>query len=292
MGLVVDYGNNNIYVTDSHLVARINSINTNLPDGAAESYSVTPLAGNQNAGLRDANGTSARFHSPFFVTIDLTNSYLYISDTLNYRLRRVSLNDPLYSVVTYGSFTTAGTGGQLTNGIVLDTEGQNIYAVATYLNGIWKIPVLSNAAYPSPSAGWTLLNGNGATGTAKLATGQLVDGTLATSQWFSPGAISIDSQDNLYIIDNYQTSSLSGSTMTLQTQIGIRRVSTQSSFVTTIAGKFCRVQYSTSVTNNDPADVCTQSSGVTGYYVNGNGTQTGFSKDPRRSVGGYLVAGA
>lgn len=242
-----------------------------------EVYTVTQIAGNQLPGLRDTNGTSTRFNNPSFVVIDLTDSYLYISDVTNFRIRRLALKDPLFSVVTYATFTSE------VNGIALDSTAQNLYVVATATNGIWKVPILNAGAYPSPSQGWTMVVANPSPGD------QLVDGPLSSAKFFKPSAVAIDQYNNLYVIDNWQRSTVLSGNIVLYTQISIRRVSTQSSFVTTLAGKLCRVTYSG--TNYDPSDVCTQSSGVLGHYVNGNGTTTGLSKYIYRNVGGYIAAG-
>jgi hypothetical protein len=101
MGLVVDYNNVNVYVGDRHVIARINSINLNA-NVLTENYAVDDISGNVVIGLRDGNGTTARYNEPRFVTIDKADRYLYISDVLNYRLRRLDLSSPLYTVVTYG----------------------------------------------------------------------------------------------------------------------------------------------------------------------------------------------
>jgi len=87
---------------------------------------------------------------------------------------------------------------------VLNTARDYLYAIATYLNGIWKIPIQSTL--PVSTSNCTFLNSPASPPSSSLATaGQLYDGALATSLWYryQPGAVAIDNQDNLYVIDQW-----------------------------------------------------------------------------------------
>ena len=196
MGLVVDPSNSFVYVSDRHSIARINSfdVNGNTNGGTAhtEFYTVTKLTGTTTTGNVDGDSSTARFNEPRFVTIDSAGTFLYVSDVLNYGIRRINLKDSLYPTVTYASFGT----NKETNGIALNAAGTILYAVATSLNKIWAIPILSGGAYPSYSSSWMAIG----TGTA----GQLVDGSLDTAQFNLPSSLTIDDQDNLYVVDNYE----------------------------------------------------------------------------------------
>jgi sugar lactone lactonase YvrE len=154
------------------------------------------------------DGTAARFHEPRFLAIDPSDRYLYVSDVMNHKLRRVdlsvsssssssSLSSPSYSVVTYGTFATE------TNGIAIDSSGRNLYAVSTGSHSLYQIPILASGEYPSPRSGWTLL-----TSTRR---GPPRDGPLSMSEWSSPSSIAIDGQDNLYVMDHWDSSSSSSS---------------------------------------------------------------------------------
>lgn len=79
-GLAID-GNNTLYVADtgSHTIRRITA------DGT-----VTTLAGlGGSSGSSDGSGSSARFNSPWGVTVDRSGT-IYVADTGNHTLRRVT----------------------------------------------------------------------------------------------------------------------------------------------------------------------------------------------------------
>lgn len=94
-GITVDRAGN-LYVVD-HGSHRIRKIVNALASGGG---TVSTLAGS-DAGYADGTGTSARFCHPVGISVD-TAGYLYIADTHNHRIRRVSPS----GVVT----TIAGTG--------------------------------------------------------------------------------------------------------------------------------------------------------------------------------------
>jgi len=223
MGLVIDSSNSIIYVGDRHLISRVD-INWN--QYVNESYPVVEVVGRKAYGFVNGNGSVAMFYEPRFVIIDSSDRYLYVSDVLNYAIRRVDLNSAVYDTTTYAVFS-----GQETNGIALSSDNSVIYAVATSLNGLWKIPVLSTGV---SSTSFTFLTN------PSKAKGQLVDGPLESSLWYRPGALTIDRADNLYVVDNWDLfTRVTSSTSNMYFNYAIRRVSTSSGFVTTMAGKYC-----------------------------------------------------
>jgi len=274
MGMVVDSLNANLYVGDRHLIAKVITDNTN-QNPFNELYQVLEICGSYASGNVVGNGTFSRLFEPRFIAIDNSNTYLYASETLNYQLRRVDLSSaPLYNSDIYITFGT----GLETNGIVLSTAGDFIYATATSLNGLWKIPVVSSL--PIQISACVFLNTPSGTNPGNtFASGQLKDGPLSTSQWFSPGAIAIDSHDNLYVMDQWQSgSSKVRLTYSQGFNSAIRRVSTTHSFVTTLAGRYCFVS-GFSAANPKPSAIC---------YSDGNSTSAGLSKWRSQSISSFI----
>lgn len=208
MGMVVNNANNKLYVGDRHLISRV-SFNVNSPvDG--ESYTVYELIGNIARGLRDGNKTTSRFNEPRFVAITSDDNWLFVSDSLNYRIRRIDIsadktlvlgNDNpaalAYTSVTYAAFTTGTIPQREHNGIAINAAGNTLFVVSTGLHGVWKIPILAANAYPSPSTGWLFI------GDAAKTKAQIVDGISSSARFAAPGACTIDDHDNLYVMDYY-----------------------------------------------------------------------------------------
>jgi len=311
LGLVVNKANNKLYVGDRHKIVRL-SFDINAPV-LNEKYVGYDLIGNAALGLRDGNRTTTRFKEPRFVVIDKNDKYLYVSDVLNYRLRRVDISAdaslvynkntpgsdaPLastpYTSVTYASFlpeagvpsTVCNSDGCETNGIALSFDNKYIFAVATKLNGIWKIPIVASEGYPSPRSGWTWLAGARTLAGAPTGEGgQLVDGVATGAKFYSPAACTIDNKDNLYVMDYWE----SYTDIDAYTQMGhfnyaIRRYDSSKNFVSTIAGKYCVNTFEPGATGADvPSAPC---------LSDGNGTVAGITKNIKVTVSSYLAAGA
>jgi hypothetical protein len=262
MGLVL--GKKILYVCDRHVIAAVN-----LSERKNESWSVAEISGNSAYGFSNGNGKSARFFEPRFVAIDSTTNILYISDVLNYALRIVALNTSQYITTTYCSFS-----GKETNGIALSNENKFLFAAATALNGLWKIPIQEG---PVPSSLFDFITN------PSHAKGQLVDGALNSSLWYRPGSLTIDRADNLYVMDSWDSiSRLSSSTSNMYFNYAIRRVSTSLGRVTTMAGKYCSYLGASNSLSN-PSEIC---------YSDGNGTAAGLSKVKSMSVSSYLAVGS
>lgn len=139
MGLVFDSSNTKLYVGDRHLISIVNVDNTNQVL-FNETYSVSDICGDIAFGNVEGNGTFSRLYEPRFVIIDSSDTYLYVTEALNFQIRRIDLSSaPLYNSLVYVKFGS-GTAFE-TNGIAMSNAGDYIYAVATALNGLWKIPV-------------------------------------------------------------------------------------------------------------------------------------------------------
>jgi uncharacterized protein (TIGR03437 family) len=169
---------------------------------------IATVAGNGTNGSSGDNGpaTSAQLRAGSLAVDSAGN--LYIADTLNNRIRKVS-NGAITTVAGNGSPGFGGDNGPATSaqlyypgGIVLDSAG-SLYIADTYNSRIRKV---ANGVI-------TTVAGNGMQGFKG-------DNIPATSALISPAGIALDSADNLYIADFYA--------------VGIRKIS--NGVIATVAG--------------------------------------------------------
>ncbi len=160
---------------------------------------ISAFAGSGTGGFSGDGGvaTNARIHLPGGVAVDAAGN-VYIADTYNNRIRKVSTNGIITTVA--GSSNTPngliGDGGQATNatlsfprGVALDPSG-NLYIADTGNERVRKVD--ANGII-------TTVAGNGTTGTI----GNVGDGNAATrASLSSPAAVAFDSAGNLYIADS------------------------------------------------------------------------------------------
>ncbi|WP_321961445.1 NHL repeat-containing protein [Paraburkholderia sp. J7] len=135
-GLAVDKSGN-IYVADSSN----NEIRKVTASGV-----VTTFAGSTTAGAADGNGTAASFHLPYKVTFDASGN-LYVGDTMNYAIRRITPSGDVATIAGSGSRGSAngiGTAASFAGptGVAVDANG-NLY-VSDYSNS--EIRLLTPAA--------------------------------------------------------------------------------------------------------------------------------------------------
>ncbi len=210
---------------------------------AGTGATIATVAGNGTAGYSGDNGlaTSAELYDPFEVAIDGPGN-LYIADTFNNRVRKVSTNGVITTVAGNGVAGYLGDSGPATSaelnnpqGLTVDSAG-NLYIADVHNNRVRKV---------SPSGTITTVAGNGVAGYGG-------DGGAATSASLDyPAGVKLDSAGNLYIAD--------------QNNQRIRKVTT-SGVITTVAGNGV-AGYSgdngsaTSASLSQPGDIAVDTSG-------------------------------
>jgi uncharacterized protein (TIGR03437 family) len=143
-----------------------------------------------------ADATQAALYDPGPVAVDASGN-VYISDVLNWRVRKVTPGNAISTVAGNGNFADSGDGGvataasfELISGIAVDSKGA-VYVADLFASRVRKIG--TNGVI-------TTVAGTG-------SAGKNSDRGAATSfQLRSPDALAIDGNDNLYIADtgNYR----------------------------------------------------------------------------------------
>src|SRR5271157_575443 len=177
---------------------------------------ITTVAGSASYGSSGDGGpaTSAQLNIPQGVAVDAAGN-LYIADSNNHRVRKVSPGGTITTVAGNGTAGYTGDGGPATSAelnhpqfVALDSVG-NLYIADLFACVVRK--VTADGAISSYA-------GDGAC----FFTGTGGDGGPATSAQLAPYGIAFDSADNLYIVDDASQR--------------VRKVSTNGT-ITTIAGQ-------------------------------------------------------
>ncbi len=167
---------------------------------------VTTLAGGTK-GFADGTGSAAEFSQPYGVAVDSSGN-VYVADTGNNRIRKISPLGVVTTVAGSGSGASDGVGTAATfnqpHGIAVDASG-NLYVADTNNCRIRKI---------TPAGVVTTLAGS---------TQGFADGTGSAAQFSLPAAIAVGVSGILYIGDDFNNR--------------IREVS-PAGIVTTLAGEY------------------------------------------------------
>jgi len=182
-GVAVDAGGN-LYIADTWN----NRIRKVTPPGT-----ISTIAGDGTVGFGGDGGpaTSAQLASPYDVTVDAGGN-LYITDTWNNRIRKVTPSGTISTVAGNGTEGYSGDGGPATSaqlnhpyGVTVDAGG-NLYIADTDNNRIRKV---------TPPGTMSTVAGDGTWGYSG-------DGGPATSaQLASPYGVTVDTGGNLYVVD-------------------------------------------------------------------------------------------
>jgi uncharacterized protein (TIGR03437 family) len=196
-GLTID-ASGNLYATSGQNLIKIDTTGN-----------VTTIAGNNTAGYAGDGGpaTSAEFYNPYGIRVD-SNGNIYVADGNNNRIRKITPQGIISTVVGSGKGGFLGDGGQATkaeifhpNDVALDRQG-NLY-ISDGQNG--RIRVVDTSGEINTYAG---------------GGGSLEDGPVTQAE-LAPVGLAVDSSGNLLVAEfNFRE---------------VRRINTQQS-IATVAG--------------------------------------------------------
>lgn len=182
MGLAVD-GAGNLFIAD---------INNDRIRKVTAAGTISTVAGNGSVGFSGDGGpaTSAELNAPFGVAVD-TAGNLYIADTGNYRIRKVTPAGTISTIAGTGVPGFSGDGGRalsaklyLVFGLAVDAAGNVLIADNGRIRKVTPAGIISTVA------------GNGVSGFGG-------DGGPATSaELYQPYDVAVDSAGNLFIADS------------------------------------------------------------------------------------------
>jgi sugar lactone lactonase YvrE len=182
-GVAVDTSGN-IYIadTDNYVIRKVNTSGT-----------ITTVAGDNLYGYSGDNGpaTSAELAEPESVAVDGSGN-IYIADTNNYRIRKVTSGGTISTIVGNGTYGFSGDGGPGTS-----AEIETVYGIAADSAGHVFIADYGNCVIRELKSGKiNTVAGEG------QSCGFSGDGSSATSaQLYYPYGVAVDSSDNMYIAD-------------------------------------------------------------------------------------------
>jgi len=153
---------------------------------------VSTIAGSGAASFADGVGNRASFYCPQGICLRLWPHFdIYVADTLNHRIRKVTQSGEVTTIAGSGSYFTCSDGQSLLasfdhpTSVVMDSQGF-LYVADCYNNRIRKI---------SPEGYVTTFCGSGMNG--------LIDKKERLSAFSSPQGLAVDSHDNLFVADTY-----------------------------------------------------------------------------------------
>jgi len=175
-GLTIDQSGN-LYLTELGN-CRIRKIT---PSGDVSTFAGSTF------GYQDGTGTNAKFDQPNGIAI-ISDGTLYVSDTNNHRIRKITSAGVVTTLAgsgtgTFADGTGAGASFKQPAGLAVDSVG-NVYVADNQNHRIRKI---SSAGVVSTLAG---------SGTAQFA-----NGTGTSASFSAPSGIAVDSLGNVYVGD-------------------------------------------------------------------------------------------
>lgn len=184
VGLVLDSANNCLYVADyeNDCIRKVSLTGT---------YAVTTFAGSGASSSIDGIGTGATFKKPHSIAIDPSGTYLYVTDKIGNKIRRITISNA--QVVTIAGTGAAGTNDSTSGGLATFNEPAGI---AVDANFIYVNDVIGNKvrkiAKTTPYA-VTTFAGSGVSGAT--------DGIGITASFASPTGLTLDGAGNLFVTE-------------------------------------------------------------------------------------------
>jgi sugar lactone lactonase YvrE len=183
-GLAVDYLYN-LYIADSG-----NNRIRMVPSGGAPGILIITLVGSGSAGYSGDGGpaSSAQLSGPKGLAVDASQT-LYIADTNNHRIRKVTRAGQTFTISTMAGLGVGAGTEQFEEPVDVALDGAgNLFVADRFANKIRKV---TSAGAVSTVAG---------TGTR----GYSGDGGPATAAQLNlPGGVAVDGANNLYIADSF-----------------------------------------------------------------------------------------
>lgn len=174
-GVAFDPITNSMYVADTgnHSIRRIDS-----------GGNVTTLAGDGTAGFADGPGAAARFNNPKGVAVD-NLGYVYVADTGNHRVRRISSGNVTSLAGDGTAGTTDGSSARFNNLAGVAVDGQTVYV---YLADTGNHRIRR-------------LDGNGITITLAGLERGFKDGLASQSRFADPTGIAVDGAGHIVVAE-------------------------------------------------------------------------------------------
>ena len=186
-GVALD-ASGNLYIADTN--------NNRIRKITAATNIISTVAGNGTGGFSGdgASATGAKINSPYSVAVD-PNGNIYIADTYNNRVRKVTSAGIISTVAGNGTAGFTGDGGSATSaelylptGIASDSSG-NIYIADYGNNRVRKVTVSTGII--------STVAGNGTSGFSGD------NGSATSAELQRPAGVALDASGNLYIADAY-----------------------------------------------------------------------------------------